>query len=88
MDTILDEESDIGVTSEKPEKFGDDSFPVDLLRREKRESIREVESELSSEKAIRHISTSEIFVIDTIFYQVSPEVEVLLFWVNWHGKIS
>jgi hypothetical protein len=86
MDVIFDEESDIRVSSEKPEKLSDDSLPVDFLGREKRESIREVKSKLSSEKAIRDISTSEIFVIDTIFDEIATKIEVLLFWVKRHEK--
>lgn len=86
MDIILYQKSDITVSSEKPEKFGDDSFPVDLFRREKGKSIREVESELSTEEAIRHISTSEVFVIDTVFDKFASEVEILLFWVERHNN--
>lgn len=86
MNIILNEESDIGVTSQEPEKLRDHSFPVDLLGRKEWEAISEVETKLSSEKTIRHITTSEIFVIDTVFGKVSTKVEVLLFWVDWHGS--
>lgn len=84
MDIILDEKSDIAVSSEKPEKLSDDSLPVDFLRREERKSLFEIEAKLSTEKTIRHISTSEIFIIDTIFDEISTEVEVLLFWMERH----
>ncbi len=84
MDIVLDQESDIGVSSEEPEEFSDYSFPVDFFGCEEWESIGKVEAELSAKKTIRHISASEIFVIYTIFYEIFSEVEVLLFWMNWH----
>lgn len=86
MDIIFDEESDIAVSAKEPEELGDDSFPVDFFRREEWESIREIESELSTEKAIGHISASEIFIIDTAVDKFTTEVEVLLFWVYWHRR--
>jgi hypothetical protein len=86
MDVVLDEESDIRVTSEEPQELSDDSFPVDFFRREEWKSICEIKAKLTSEKTIRHISTSEIFIIDTVFDKVSPEVEVLLFWMDRHRK--
>ncbi len=86
MDVILDEESDIRVTTEEPEELGNHSFPVDFFGGEEWETIREVESELTSKKTICHIATSEILVIDTARDEVLPEVEVLLFWMNRHRK--
>ena len=86
MDTILDEKSYIGVSAEEPEKLSDDSFPVDTLRGEKWESIWKIEPKLPTEEAIRDISTSEIFIVDTIFDEISTEIEVLLFWMERHRK--
>ena len=86
MDTILDEKSYIGVSVEEPEKLSDDSLPVDALRGEKWESLIKLKTKLPTEEAIRDISTSEIFVIDTIFDEISTEVEVLLFWMERHRK--
>jgi hypothetical protein len=88
VDTILDQKSDIRVSAKEPEELSDHSFPVDPLGREEWESILEFETKLPAEKAIRHISTSEIFVIDTIFDQVSTEVEVLFFWMDRHRRKS
>ena len=85
MDIILYEKSDIGVSAEEPEKLSDDSLPVDTLRREQWESVREVESELSCEEAIGDITTSEIFIIDSAFDEFSTEIEVLLFWMDRHN---
>lgn len=84
MHIILDEKSDIRIPSEKPEKFGHDSFPVYFFCREEGKSIRKVESKLSSEKTIRHIATSEVFIIDSILDQFTTEIEVLLFWMVGH----
>ena len=84
MDVIFYEKSDIGVSSEKPEKLGDDSLPIDTLGREQWESISEVELELPTEEAIGDISTSEVFVIDTILDEILTEIEVLLFWMESH----
>jgi hypothetical protein len=86
MDIIFDKESNIAISTEKPEKLSDDSLPVDFFRREKWESIFKVKAKLTTKKAIRHISTSEIFVIDTVFDELSTEIEILLFWVNNHKK--
>jgi hypothetical protein len=86
MDIIFDEESDIAVSTEKPEKLRDDSFPVDFLCREKRKSLVKIETKLTSEKTIRHVTATEIFIIDSFFDELFPEVEVLLFWVYWHRK--
>ena len=86
MHVILDEKSDIRISSEKPEKFGYDSFPVYFFCREERESIRKIESKLSSKKTIRHIATSEVFIIDSVLDQFTTEIEVLLFWMIRHGK--
>jgi hypothetical protein len=82
MDVILDEESDIGVPAEKPEELSDDSLPVDFFGREEWKTLSKVKPELTSKKTIRHISTSEILVVDTVLDEVSPEVEVLLFWMD------
>ena len=86
MDVVLDEKSDIAISSEKPEKLRDDSFPIDTLGREQWESISEVELELPTEEAIGDISTSEVFVIDTILDEILTEIEVLLFWMERHGE--
>ena len=86
MDVIFYEKSDIAISSEKPEKFCDDSFPVDFFRREKWESICEVESELPTEEAISDIATSEIFIVYTILDELLTESEVLLFWMERHGE--
>jgi hypothetical protein len=88
MHSILDEKSDIRVSSEKPEKLSHDSLPVDTLGREKWKSILEFEAKLSSEEAIGHIPTSEIFIIDTVFYEISPEIEILLFWMDRHEEMN
>lgn len=85
MDIILYEKSDIGVSAKEPEKLSDDSLPVDTLRSEQWESICEVESKLPTEEAISHISTSEIFIIDSFLYELTTEIEVLLFWVDRHN---
>ncbi len=87
MDVILDKESDIRVTTEEPEELSNHSFPVDFFGCEERETVSKVESELTSKKTIRHISTSEILVIDTVRDEVLPEVEILLFWMDRHRKI-
>ena len=42
MDVVLDEESDIAVTTEEPEELGNHSFPVDFFGGEEWETIREV----------------------------------------------
>lgn len=86
MDVICYEKSDIGVSSEKPEKFRDDSFPVDFFGREQWESICEVELELPTEEAIGDVSTSEVFIIDTILDELLTEIEVLLFWMERHNR--
>ena len=86
MDVIFYEKSDIGVSSEKPEKLRDDSFPVDFFGREQWESISEIKPELATEEAIGDISTSEVFVIDTILDEILTEIEVLLFWMERHGE--
>ena len=86
MDVILYEKSDIGVSSEKPEKLGDDSLPIDTLGREEWKSISEVKPELATEEAIGDIPTSEVFVIDTILDEVLTEIEVLLFWMESHNR--
>ena len=86
MDVIFYEKSDIAVSSEKPEKLGDDSFPVDFFRREKWKSICVVEPELPTEEAVGDIPTSEIFVVDTVFDEFLTEVEILLFWMERHRK--
>ena len=86
MDIILDEESDIGVSAEKPEKLCDDSLPVDLFGRKEWESVCEIESELSSEETIGDIPTSEIFIIDTVFDEILSEIEILLFWMERHER--
>jgi hypothetical protein len=86
MDIIFNEESDIGVSTEKPEKLGDDSFPVDFFRRKEWESFVEIETKLTSEKTIRDITTSEIFIIDSVFDELFSEVEILLFWVDRHRR--
>lgn len=87
MDIVFYEKSDIWVASEEPQKLRDHSFPVDFFRREQRKSIFKLKAKLSPKKTIRHISTSEIFVIDTVFYEVFSEAEVLLFWMKSHrGK--
>ena len=88
MDTILDEKSDIGISAKEPEKLGDDSLPVDFLRREEWESITELEAKLSSEKTLRDVTTSKIFVIDTIFDEIATEIEILLFWMESHSGID
>ena len=88
MDIILDEESNIRIPSQKPEKLSDDSFPVYTFGREEGKSISKIKSELSSEETIRDVSTSEVFVIDTIFNQISTEFEVLDFRVLAHKKKS
>jgi len=87
MDIILDEESDIAVPAEEPQELSDHSLPVDFFGCEEWKTLIKVESELTSEKTIRHISASEIFVVDTVLDEVSPEVEVLLFWMDRHRKI-
>ena len=87
MDVVLDEESDIAVTTEEPEELSNHSFPVDFFGCEERETVSKVESELTSKKTIRHISTSEIFVVDTVIYEILTEVEILLFWMDRHRKI-
>ena len=86
MDIILDEESDIGVSTEEPEELGNHSLPVDFFGREERKTISKIESELTSKKTIRHISASEVFVVDTVLDEVLTEVEILLFWVYRHRK--
>ena len=86
MDVIFYEKSDIAISSEKPEKLRDDSFPVDFFGREQWESICEVESELPTEEAIGDVSTSEVFVIDTILDEILTEIEVLLFWMERHNR--
>ncbi len=88
MDIILDEETDIAVSTQKPEKFCHDSLPVDTLGREEWKSVSEVESELSPEETIGDISTSEIFIVDTIFDEFSTEVEVLLFWMDFDHRVN
>jgi hypothetical protein len=84
MYSVLDEKSDIRVSAEKPEKLGDDSFPVDTLGREEWESILEFESKLPAEETICHISTTEIFVIDAMIDELATEIEILLFWMDRH----
>ena len=86
MDTILDEKSYIGVSAEEPEELRYYSFPVDTLRGEKWESLIKLNTKLPTEEAIRDISTSEIFIVDTICDEISTEVEVLLFWMERHRK--
>lgn len=86
MDIILGEKPDIRVPTEEPEELGNDSLPVDFFGREEWESISEIESELTSEETIRHIATSEVFVVYTVLDEVSPEVEVLVFWMDRHRK--
>jgi hypothetical protein len=86
MYTVLDEKSDIAVSAEKPEKLCHDSLPVDTLGREKWKSLLEFEAKLPAEETICHISTTEIFIIDTIFYEISTKVEVLLFWMDRHRE--
>lgn len=86
MDIVLDEESDIRIPTEKPEELGHNSFPVDFFGREEWETILEIESELSPKETIGHIPTSEIFVIDTMIYELKSEIEVLLFWMERHSK--
>ena len=86
MDIIFDQEANIRISSEKPEKLGDHSFPVDFFRREKRESIYEVEPKLPTEEAIGDITTSEIFVIYTILDEFLTESEILGFWMESHRK--
>jgi hypothetical protein len=81
MDVILDKKSDIGISSEEPQELCDDTFPVDFFRREERKSILKIKTKLTSKKTICHISTSKIFVIGTILDEISPEIEVLLFWM-------
>jgi hypothetical protein len=85
MDVVLHEESDIGVTTEEPEELSDDPFPVDFFGGEEWESIREVESELSSKKTMSDVSASEILVVDTMLYELHTEIEILLFWVFRHS---
>ena len=87
MDTILDEKSYIGVSAEEPEKLSDDSLPVDTLGSKEWKTLIKLKPKLPTEEAIRDISTSEIFIIDTIFDEISTEIEVLLFWMERHrGK--
>jgi hypothetical protein len=86
MDVILDQEPDIGVTTQEPQELCDDPLPVDFFGREEWESISKVESELSSEKTMRHVSASEILVIDTVIHEIHTEFEILLFWVYRHSK--
>ena len=86
MDIVLDEEPDIGVTTEEPEEFSDDPLPVDFFGSEQWESIGEVKPELSSKKTMCHVSAPEILVIDTVIHEIHTEVEILLFWVYRHRK--
>ena len=88
MDIILYEKSDIRVSAKKPEKLRNNSLPVNFFRREERETISEIESELATEKTIRYIPTSEVFIINSRFDKLSSEVEVLFFWVLWHGEFT
>lgn len=86
MNIVLYKKTDIRITTKKPEKFCDDSFPVDLLGCEKWETFFEFKPELTTKETIGHISTSEIFVVDTMFDEVSTEVKILLFWMKRHRK--
>ncbi len=88
MDIILDEKANIGISTKKPKQLCDDSFPVDFFRREEWKAVLEIEAELATEKTIGHISTSEIFIINTMFDELTTEVEVLFFWVLWHGEFT
>ncbi len=82
MDTVLDEELDIRVPAKEPEELSHNSFPVDTFGREERESVIEVESELSSKETVGDITTSEILIVDTVLDKFSTKIEVLLFWVE------
>jgi hypothetical protein len=86
VDVIFYEEANIRVSAKKPEKFCNDSFPVDFLGREKWESLTELEAKLPSEKTLRDITTSEVFVIDAILEEVSTEIKILLFWMDRHRR--
>jgi hypothetical protein len=81
MHIIFDKKPNIRVTSQKPEELCYYPLPVDLLGRKERESVLKIEPKLSTKKTIRYISASEIFVIDTTFYKLFPQVEILIFWM-------
>lgn len=88
VDVMIDEKADIRVTAQEPEELRHDSFPVDLLGREKWESISEVKSELTAKEAIIDISRTIINTSDPLLDKFSTKIEVLLFWMMRHGEIS
>ena len=67
----------IGVAAQKPQQLVDDALQVDLLRREKRETVLKIEAHLVSEDA-DGAGAGAIALLNTLVQYALQQVKILL----------
>ena len=70
------EPADVGVAAEEPQQLDDDRPQVQLLRREQRESLGEVETHLRPE-AGQGAGSGAVLLLDALVENLLHEIEIL-----------
>ena len=76
MHSVLHQVADIRVATQEPEQFVDDPLQKDLLGRQKRETLLEVETHLVAEDALR-TRTRTVTAYYALLFDAAQQVEVL-----------